>query len=120
MHIPQKLFRACGTSIHLQTLLVYINDRAPAKDIFLFADDTTIAVSSLDIASSVDNLKEVFKKLESRMRPNQTQLNKSKTEIIIRRSDESDQSRVETIENVNPTKLARVLLISGRPTTEQS
>ena len=47
------------------------------KDIFLFADDTTITVSSPKFASSVDKFKEAFKKLEPWM-----QLNKSKTKRI--------------------------------------
>ena len=44
------------------------------------------------------------------MQQNQMQLNKSKTKIIFHRSNNSYQSLVDTIENVDSTKLLGVLL----------
>ena len=44
------------------------------------------------------------------MQKNQMQLNISKTKIIIHLSNNSDQSIVDTIENVNSTKLLGVLI----------
>ena len=44
------------------------------------------------------------------MQQNQMQLNKSKTKIIIDRSNNSDQFVVKSIDNVNSTQLLGVLI----------
>ena len=80
------------------------------EDIFLFADDTTITVSSSNLNTSIEKLNEVFKKLELWMQQNQMQLNKSKTKIIIHRSNNKNQLIIDSLETVDSTKLLGVLI----------